>query len=264
VAIGMLTFFYRESAGGFVHRVQDGALRMVSPLQKGAARAIKPFRDAWNWTADLFHANSQNKELRRQLAQLRINAAQLAATQEQNKELSGLLRWAHGGVFPATSTRIVARVIARSTLAWYSTVTIDGGRSAGVHVYDAVVNDQGLVGRVTSVTSDAAQVTLITDEESYVDAETLASNGNPHATAQGGVAGSVTGDLTMEYVDRSAKVQVGQFVITSGMKDSIFVRGIPIGEVTSVGRQDVNLYQSISVKPFVDFHTLDMVMVVHS
>ncbi len=61
-------------------------------------------------------------------------------------------------------------MIARSTTAWYSTVTIDAGSAEGVQVNDAVVNGQGLVGRVSAVTPDASQVTLITDQESYVDA----------------------------------------------------------------------------------------------
>jgi rod shape-determining protein MreC len=79
--------------------------------------------------------------------------------------------------------------------------------------------------------------------------------------AQGLVAGSVTGDVTLQYVDRSEKVVNGQVVVTSGMENSIFTRGIPIGQVSAVAQQDVELYQSISVTPYVDFHTLDLVMV---
>ena len=54
----------------------------------------------------------------------------------------------------------------------------------------------------------------------------------------------------------------GQIVVTSGQQGSIFTRGIPVGQVSSVAQQDVELYQSISVTPYVDFHTLDLVMVV--
>jgi rod shape-determining protein MreC len=80
--------------------------------------------------------------------------------------------------------------------------------------------------------------------------------------ATGIVAGSVTGDVNMQYVDKNEKIQVGQYVVTSGMRGSIFVRGIPVGVVESVGSQDVELYQSVSVKPFADFHKLDIVQVV--
>ncbi len=112
------------------------------------------------------------------------------------------------------------------------------------------------MGRVTKVEPGASQVTLITDQQSYVDAMVVPGG------AQGIVAGSVTGDLTMQYVDRNERVKVGQYVVTSGSAGSIFVRGIPIGRIESVGLQEVELYQSISVRPFVDFRKLDIVQVV--
>ena len=126
-----------------------------------------------------------------------------------------------------------------------------------------LLNGDGLVGRVTKVSPTAAQVTLITDQQSYVDAVVLP--GDLKGGAQGVLAGSVTGDTTLQYVDKNAKVKVGQYVMTSGTSgrlDSLFVRGIPIGQVESVGHQEVELYQSIGVRPFVDFHKLDVVQVV--
>ena len=40
------------------------------------------------------------------------------------------------------------------------------------------------------------------------------------------------------------------------------MRGIPIGQVESVGSQEVEVYQSIAIKPFVDFRKLDLVQVI--
>jgi rod shape-determining protein MreC len=135
-------------------------------------------------------------------------------------------------------------------------VTIDVGGSNGVAVYDPVVNGAGLVGRVTSVEANASQVTLITDQTSYVDAMVLPGG------AEGIVAGSVTGDVTLQYVDKSEAVKVGQLVVTSGRNGSVFERGIPIGQVASVGQQEVELYQNIGMTPWVDFRKLDLVQVV--
>jgi rod shape-determining protein MreC len=83
-----------------------------------------------------------------------------------------------------------------------------------------------------------------------------------HGGAQGIVSGSVTGDVTLDYVDKNERVRVGQYVVTSGRQGSVFARGIPIGQVESVGSQDVELYQSIAVRPFVDFRKLDLVQVI--
>ena len=258
LSVGLLTLYFREAEGGPVHRAQDRGLTVLAPLQTGTARAIQPLRDGWNWIGDLFQAKSENARLKKEVVALRAGAAGAQATQAENDQLRDLIgmRQQVSSIYPKGLRFVTARVIARSTTAWYSTVTVDAGSAQGVKEYDAVVSGQGLVGRVTSVTTDEAEVTLITDQSSYVNAMVLPER------AQGLLAGSVTGDLSMQYVDKSAKVEQGQFVVTSGMKRSIFIPGIPIGTVESVAQQEVELYQSVSVRPFVDFHTLDLVMVV--
>jgi len=256
LCVAMFTLYFRESDSGVVHGAQGVVLRVVAPLQNGTARATKPFRDAWNWTADLFSAKSENAKLKKELEQLRAGVASELATQDENAQLRAMVALDGAGVFPASAELVTAHVVARSTTAWYSTVTIDAGSDDGIGLYQAVVNGAGLVGRISKVEPGASQVTLITDQQSYVDSMVVPGG------AQGIVAGSVTGDLTMQYVDRNERVKVGQYVVTSGRAGSVFVRGIPIGRVESVGLQEVELYQSISVRPFVDFRKLDIVRVV--
>ncbi len=256
LCVGMLTLYFRESDSGFVHGAQGVVLRVVAPLQNGTARATKPFRDAWNWTGDLFSAKSENAKLQKELEQLRAGVAKELTTQDENAQMKAMLALQGDGVYPDGVRLVTARVVARSGTAWYSTVTISAGSSKGVEVYDPVVNGAGLVGRVTKVDANAAQVTLIIDQQSFVDA--MVQPGG----AQGLVSGSVTGDVTLEYVDKNERVKVGQYVVTSGRRGSIFVRGIPIGQIESIGSQEVELYQSISLRPFVDFRKLDLVQVV--
>jgi rod shape-determining protein MreC len=260
LSVALLTAYFRESDSGVAHNVQSGVMTVVSPLQSGTATATKPFRDAWNWVGDLFSAKSENKALEREVQQLRAGLAQELTIQNENEQLRALLDFQQDYVFPKGMTLVTARVIDRSTSAWYSTATINAGSSDGVGVDDPVVNGQGLVGRVTKVTLNASQVMLVTDQESFVDA--MIMPGTEMGSAQGIVGGSVTGDVTLDYVDKSEKVKVGQDVVTSGRNGSIFVKGIPIGTVESVGSQEVELYQSIAVKPFVDFRKLDIVAVI--
>jgi rod shape-determining protein MreC len=255
LSIAMLTLYFRESDSGVVHGVQGGVLTVVEPLQNGASRALKPARDGWNWVGDLFGAKSENARLERELQELRAAVADQLVLQAENQQLRELLKL-DDAVFPRGVQLVTARVVARSTTAWYSTVTINVGSADGVRVYDPVVNGDGLVGRVSDVTGSSAQVELITDQGPGVAAMTLPGG------ARGIVQGSATGDVTMEYVDKSEKVKVGQFIVTSGLWDSIYVKGIPIGQVESVGSQEVELYQSVAVDPAVDFRKLDVVQVV--
>ena len=256
LSLALLTLYFREADNGFVHRVQNGTLRVVAPLQEGSARAIQPLRDGWNWVADLFGAKSENERLQEEVETLRAAVAEELTTQAENDELRALLDMRRGRIFPKDVEFVPARVIARSTTAWYSTVTIDVGSDDGVAQFDAVVNGQGLVGRIESVKATASQVQLLTDQQSYVDAMVVPG------LAEGLVAGSVTGTVSLQYAAKSEEIKTGQFVVTSGRQGSIFVRGIPIGQVESVGSQEVELYQSVTVRPSVDFRKLDVVMVV--
>ena len=256
LCVAMLTLYFRESDSGFVHGTQSVVLRVVAPLQNGTARATKPFRDAWNWTGDLFSAKSENAKLQKEVEQLRAGVANELTTQDENAQMRDLLALQRDKIFPAGVQLVTARVVARSATAWYSTVTIDVGSTGGVSVYDPVVNGAGLVGRIAELYPNSAKVTLITDQQSFVDA--MVQPGG----AQGIISGSVTGDVTLQYLDKNERVKVGQYVVTSGRQGSVFVRGIPIGQVESVGVQDVELFQSISLDPFVDFRKLDLVQVV--
>ena len=256
LSVALLTLYFREADSGVAGGVQGGVLRVMTPLQSGTARAAKPFRDAWNWVGDLFSAKTENKALKKEITRLRAGLAKELATQAENEQLRALLDLQDKHIFPTDAELVTARVVARSTSAWYSTVTIDAGSDDGVSVYDPVVNGDGLVGRVKQVDANAAQVMLVTDQQSFVDA--MVEPGG----AQGIVGGSVTGDVILDYVDKNEKIKVGQWVMTSGIGGSEFVRGIPIGQVESVGTQEVELYQSIAIKPFVDFRKLDLVQVI--
>jgi rod shape-determining protein MreC len=257
LSLAMLTLYFRESDSGPVHRVQRAGLKVLSPLQSGVSRVVEPFRDAWNWVGDLFSAQSQNKKLRKEVGKLQSLVAEQLMLQQENQRLKQLLDVRDDEVFPKGATFVTARVIAQPTEAWYSRVTINAGSSRGVKLYDPVVNEQnGLVGRITEVSSSASQVTLLTDQESAVSAEVLPTE------ARGLVQGSLTGNLTMDLVDRSEKIVNGQLIVTSGTTQVQRIRGIPIGFVEDVGKQDVELYQSVSVKPLVDFKRLEWVLVV--
>jgi rod shape-determining protein MreC len=257
LSLAMLTLYFRESDSGPVHRVQRAGLKVLGPLQSGVSKIVEPFRDAWNWVGDLFSAQSQNKRLRKEVGKLQALLAEQLMLQQENQRLKQLLDVREDKVFPEGTTFVTARVIAQPTEAWYSRVTINAGSSQGVKLYDPVVNEQnGLVGRITAVSSSASQVTLLTDQESAVGAEVLPTE------ARGLVQGSLTGNLTMDLVDRSEKIVNGQLIVTSGTTQVQRIRGIPIGFVEDVGKQDVELYQSVSVQPLVDFKRLEWVLVV--
>ena len=126
---------------------------------------------------------------------------------------------------------------------------------------DPVVTADGLVGLVTRVTPDSSRVQLLTDEEAAASAIDL-------RTGATGIVRHARGTRTTLVLDRVPKqdlVRFGNEIVTAGWRagplSSLFPKGIPIGRVTSVGQTDTDLYQQVQVDPYVDFGSLDAVLV---
>ncbi len=267
ISLVLLTAYFREPAAGLLHNVQNNGSDAMSPVQSLAARAVQPFRDGYRWVGDVLGANARNQQLEGQLESLRGELVRLNESSEENQRLKELLDFRDAGIFPAGSTFEVARVIGKSPTKWEAWIQIDKGSDDGIALNQPVVgatlpadrslSGKGLVGKVIAVGNRSARVQLMVDQASNVAALVQGTR------AQGIVGGSLSGRLVMDFVERDQPVEPKLIVITSGF-GQIFPKGIPIGIVQSVGEVDVNIYKQIEVRPFVDFNTLEEVMVVTS
>ncbi len=263
-SLAILTVSFRESESGPVHAVQQFAAGLLSPLQTFGARAAQPFKDGYEWIRTLWSAHKEAERLAAELQELQGQAVKLQEQAEENERLRALLELREKGTFPEGTQFVVAKVIGKSPTKWQAWIQIDKGSLDGVKTDQAVVGatpsvgeglaGKGLVGKVIGVTPHTAKVMLIVDSESSVAAKVQGSR------AEGVVEGSVSGRLIMDYVDRDVAVDLKRVVVTSGY-GGVYPADIPIGIVTSVGEQDVNIYKQIEVQPFVDFRVLEEVMV---
>ncbi len=254
----LLTAYFGEARGGRLHSVQRGFLTVIAPIQDGANKALKPVRDLFGWFDDTLHAKSQNAELRKQVDKLRREVVAERIDQQSYGELLGMFHL-DNQLSVADYRPVTATVVGKSPNIWYSTVTIDEGTAAGVQVEDPVINDEGLVGKVTEAVADGAQVSLITDGSMGVSARIGAS-------AATGIVQPKVGepdDLLLQYLPANTPVNRGEYVFTSGTvasgDDSLYPRGIPIGQVTSVDEESA--YKSVNVHPLADLRNLDVVQV---
>ena len=260
LALALITISFRSSS---TSPLQDATSTVLRPFQVAAERISRPFRDATNWASGLVDAKSENAKLRKEVDQLRnqVYANQDAA--QQNAQLRALLRYKDSPRFPQDFDLVSTAVISPAQSRYEQTVVIAAGRQDGIDVDYPVVTDDGLVGKVTAVTRGSAKVMLLTDENSAVSATDLYERGATGIVkhGQGGLD-----TLILDRVTKNQKVEPGDPVITQGSPPgaklpSIYPRGIKIGIVTSVGQNDTDLYKQIQVQPFVDFSSLQSVLV---
>ncbi len=152
-------------------------------------------------------------------------------------------------------------MIERSPTVWFSDVTIDKGSSSGVERNDAVINGDGLVGRVTDLTAGTAQVQLITDHDNAVSAQVLPSG--PTGIVEPEVGDPE--DLLLDFIDSNETIQENQTLATAGWSNgqisSAYPPGIPIGRVTTADAGEQQQFQRVHVEPFADLRELEFVQV---
>jgi rod shape-determining protein MreC len=263
-SLALLTVSFREPASGPVHAIRQGFADLLSPLQSWGDKIAQPFQDGYDWFRTLWSAHERAEELDKELQLLQGELVRLQEEGEENQRLNGLLRLRDDGTYPTGTDFTVARVIGESPTLWEAWVVIDKGSADGLRVDLPVVGatpmvgetltGKGLVGKITEVTAHTAKVRLIIDAESGVSAKIQGSR------AEGMLEGSVSGMLVMDYVDRDLAVDPKRVVVTSGF-GPVYPADIPIGIVSAVGEETVNIYKEIEVQPFVDFRVLEEVMV---
>ena len=257
----LITLSFRSGEDSALTSLQSAGSTALRPFAVGFERVAQPFRDAYDWTNSLLDARSEAERLRAENRELLQRAIQRDFALQENDYLKRLLAYLDGPRFPDDFDSRPAEVIGRPAGAFTQAIVLAAGSNHGVRVNDPVVTADGLVGLVTRVTPDTARVQLLTDEEAAASAVDLRT-GAPGIVLH---ARGTRETLVLDRVRKQDRVKVGDEIVTAGWRasgfGSLYPKGIPIGKVTSVGQTDTDLWQQVQVDPFVDFGSLDAVLV---
>lgn len=256
-ALALLTISFRSPTSGALHDLQGAGASALKPFQVAAERVARPFRDVYGYFSGLAHAKSENAKLKREVRQLRSTENQHVIAAQRLAELEKVVRFEQGPSFPKDFRSVTTTVISYPS-AFTQEVTIAAGSSSGLRLGTPIMTADGLIGHVTNVTSDTAQVMLLTDPDSSVPARDISHGlvGQVHP-GQGGT-------LILDRVAKALQPQKGDLVVTQGTVDSrypdFYPYGLPIGEVQSVGTSDIASYLTVQLTPFAHFDSLDVVI----
>jgi len=260
-SLALITASFRESSDGRVHGVESLGASAMKPFEIAAGRVARPFRDAYHWFDGLVDARSENQKLKKELRDLRQNYTRAQTAENELVVLQRLLDYERGPSFPRDYQAVNASVLTRAAADIAQRVIVSAGSKQGVRDNYPVVTADGLVGKVTRVAKNVSLVTLLTDASSAVAAADLRTNA--YGLIQHGAGGGE--QLVFARVPKDRVVRNGDFVVTAGTQlarlPDVYPKGIPIGRVTSVDQNDVDIFKQIQVEPFANFSSLDSVAI---
>ena len=256
----VITIDFREGPDGPLAKAGVAVHAAIAPLQAAVTDFTRPVGNFFSGLANLPSLAAENRRLQDQVDQLlteRATAGELQRELDELSALAGLRRTLDPAGVPAV-------VIANGVSNFDRVITIDKGTTDGIGVDMPVVTGSPgsarLVGRVVSVTSNAADVELIIDRDAAVAGVIQTTREVGLLTGQGDQ------DLRMDLVTRpidltGAPPQVFTVSYEIGGQHGRYPPHLLIGEVSRVFVDDNQLQTSVSVRPAVDFSSLTFVLV---
>ena len=230
--------------------IKKVVLEVAAPVQNILNVSVKSISDAWSRYLFLVGIEEENKNLKKKIDDLK---AQLILYQEgylEAERLRNLLALKDDYNFKF----VTACVIGREQVALSKTVVINKGTAHGLNAGMPVLAGSGLVGRVIDVSWHAAKILLLIDESSNIDAIVQRNR------TQGIIRGAGSQGYVLKYISKTQDVEEGDVIISSGI-GGVFPKGMMIGQVSRIDKQEAGLFLKINVVPSVDFSKLEEVLV---
>ena len=248
IALILLSYnFKKETDTGVVKKI---VLEAAAPVQMVLNLSVKSVSDAWLRYIFLVGLEEDNKNLKKKIDELK---AELVLYQEgylEAQRLNKLLSLKNNYDYRFIS----ARVIGKEPAALSRTIMINKGSVHGLKIGMPVIAPQGLIGRLVDVSWYTSKVLLLIDESSNIDVILQRTR------LQGVIRGAGPRGCILKYISKTQDVQEGETVVSSGI-GGVFPKGLLVGVIGRVDKQDAGLFLKINVDLFVDFSKLEEVLV---
>lgn len=246
-ALTLLALGLLAAGGGSIGRSVGLLTAPAQVAVRGAASGIAKTIDHYLL---LVGVQEESERLRREVAELKQELLAVEEVQLENQRLHALLAFKQTSDLNLTP----ARVVGRSSFAWFHTILLDKGTDNGIGLDSPVLTPAGVVGRVYQVLPSASRVLLITDINSAVDALVQRTR------SQVLVEGQLQPTCRASYIGRGEEVREGDPVVTSGL-GGVFPKGLLLGHLARVETFPGDVFQRAGLIPSADFSRLEEVFV---
>lgn len=238
--------------GGFFGPASRQFSSVLIEIQTWISSRYLAIQDFATAPRDIVSLRARNDELEAQVSQLQAQVIELQQRVSETEILAALVDFSRSN---PESTYKAAAVIGRDPSPFLHYIIINRGSNDDIRRGMPVVTNQGLVGRVDAVIADAARVQLITDPASSINV--YLQNAETDAV----LAGSVTGDISLDMISQDSSVEPGDLILTSGLGGG-YPSDLIVGQVVTLRSLEFELFQQATVQAAVDFTRLEIVLVI--
>ena len=228
------------------------SLEVIGPVQTALSKVSNYAGNIRKKYVDLIGLREENKELRQELLQYKTANIEYREALATNVRLKKLLELKES-LPPPTLT---AEIVGKDPSLWFRTLTINRGSSDGIQKGMPVITVEGVVGQILTSSPNFSKVLLATDPNSAV--EVITQKTRVHGIVKGLGRDAFFG---LNYVLKSAVVEKGDFVLTSGL-GGVFPKGLMVGTVSEIEKSRRGMFQKVEIEPAVDFSQLEFLIII--
>ncbi len=223
---------------------------IISPVQEGLSNSKRSLSSLWDNYLMIVNTSKENFVLKKQISRLENDLTTTEEIRKENLRLKQLLNFSEG----ISPQRVLAQVVGWDSANEFKVIRLNRGTKDGLKVMSPVITDQGLVGYVYRVTENYSDVLTILDQNNRVDVVV------ERTRTHGIVEGVFNFKCALKYIMRNEPVEVGDKLITAGV-GGIYPKGIKVGMITDISKENFGMTLSVEVVPSVDFDKLEEVLV---
>ena len=228
---------------------------IMTPLRAGVSTLRDQAQQYYSYMFNYEALAAENAALKEQLAQMQSDARAADSLARENDRLRTLLNML---ATHEDYKQVDAYVIARSSVEWSSTITINRGANAGIEVgMCAITENHELIGLVTEVGPNYSIIKTVMDSSLQISAA-LASSGHS-GMVQGNYTSGRANILRMDYLPSSAIIRNNDQVVTAG--STMYPRDLILGYVVDADFDSTGVAKYALLKPAADIQMLEQVFI---
>lgn len=225
---------------------------IVSPVQYLATMPEEVYLRLSENVRSRFQMREELSELRTSMLDMQGEMQRYQFLVRENERLRNLL----ASDAREDSLRMVAEVIAVDSDSYSHQVVVNKGTAHGVFIGQPVLDDQGVVGQVSSVGLTTARILLISDQSHAIP--TRSERSGIRVVVQG------VGDTSMlevVHVPHSTELEVGDLLLSSGL-GGVFPEGYPVGVIQSLDLDVSTAFAKVTARPVANLDRIRMLLLV--